>query len=184
MKNLLIVIIVVIYTILSVSCSNQKTKTVVKKVDSTLYITKDVKLYDNIDTLLEKGIISLSVTGASKYIANNKKLFDFGFQEVDVNFETTKSDSLRNIAYGICTSIDTLQTLYGKLYQKLVAKYNNPNKIKNPAQDGDRIGNAVWYKKGVVIILNSTIPENEPKGVISVIFTAPKDTVYFEPFMH
>ena len=183
MKTIASIILTAICFVLSVSCSNQKTKTVAKSVDSTLYITKDIKLYANIDTLLKNSIISPSVTGASKYIANSNYLFDIEFQEADVNFGDTKSDSLRNIAYGIYVPIDSMQIIYGKLYRQLVRKYNSPNKIKNPTSEGDRISNAVWHKKGMVVILNSTIPENESKGVVCVVFTTPKDTIYYDAFM-
>lgn len=184
MKTIVTIMFSAICIIFSASCSNQKNKTTAKVIDSTLYVTKDIKLYDNIDTLLQKGILSPSVTGASKYVANNGKLMGIDFQEVDVNFDVTNSDSLRNIAYGIYTSIDTLQALYSNIYQKLLHKYHAPNKSKSPTLDGDKVSNAIWYKKGMVVILNSTIPDNEPKGTICVIFTAPKDTIYYEALMH
>lgn len=179
--SFLVILIVAIFV--SSSCEHKMAQSA-KPIDSTFYITKDIKLYANIDTLIKNGIVSPSVTGGSKYIANDTHLYGINFQEADVNFASTNLDSLRNISYGIYVTVDTLQTLYGQLYKKMVEKYNSPSRITSPKQNGDHVGSAVWYKKGMVIILHTTIPENEPKGVIIITFTTPKDTVYFDTFMH
>lgn len=185
MKNFLIVIIAVICTILSVSCSNQKTKTVVKKVDSTLYITKDIKLYDNIDTLLEKGIISPSANLGAEYVNNNNLYNNVKFQEAGVNYYHPKSKIVNNMAFGQILPIDSVQPFFSKIYRFLFTKYKKPNRtIRFIAQQDNGYGtNIVWIKKELVVILACAVPDEE-KGAVNIIFTTPKDTINFQSLMH
>lgn len=185
MKTIAHVILTIICFALSVSCSNQKTKTVTKSVDSTLYITKDIKLYANIDTLLEKDVLSPSVANSSNYTSTNKCIYGINFQEVSINFEHDKSDTLYNIACATMTSIDSVQSLYGHIYKELRKKYSKPQREHKQYNDEHNVtaSDAVWYKNKIVIILSSGVQYENQMGAVGLIFTTPKDTVYYKNFM-
>lgn len=186
MKTIVTFIILISAIALS-SCSNGKTEAARAAVDSSLYITKDIKLYDSIDTLLKKGFISPSVTGASKYVGNDKNYKGTPFEEVDINYAEkdkteVSSDSLTNICYGTYCLRDSIQDFYGKIYQKISLTYGKPNKELLPDIESDKITSAIWYKQKYIIILRSTLPQDSNGGSVILIFTAPQDTAQFKWF--
>lgn len=185
MKTIAIIILSAICIILSISCSNQKSKTVAKLVDSTLYVTKDIKLYANIDTLLAHGIISPSTNIEAEYVCNNNTFNNIKFQEAGVNYYHSNSKIVNNIAFAQLLPIDSIQRFFSKMYQILYTKYQKPDRTIhfNTKQDDSNFTNTVWIKKKMVIILACIVPNGE-NGAVNVIFTTPKDTINFESLMH
>lgn len=172
-------------TVLACNSNNKIKQNNNNQIDSSLYITKDIKLNESLDTLYSKGIIALSINNGTKYTCTNKEYSSITFQEANINFSDTQSDSLMSISYATLLRFEDIQTIYDKLFKTILHKYQKPTRSRQFTHNNGGVStNAVWKKDKMVIMLSSTLAETKTMGTVILIFTVPKDTVCFQTFMN
>lgn len=167
------------------SCNTQRGKVNSSQAaDSILFITKDIALYDDIDSLLNKGKLCYNTQYGGKSVVDTC-YNGIAFQQADINSYCDNSKIIRNICFGSYCSINEIQNKFNKLTNILNKKYGKPRHQKQEKiHNNEALSTSFTYQtKDVMALLVSTSVYSDKKGTIILIFTVPQDSLLFQTFL-
>jgi len=167
------------------SCNTQRGKVNSSQAtDSILFITKDIALYDDIDSLLNKGKLCYNTQYGGKSVVDTC-YNGIAFQQVDINHYCDSSKVIRNVGFTSYCSIDEIQNSFNKLTNILNKKYGKPRHQKQEkVHNNEALSTSFIYQtKDVMALLVSTSIYSDKKGTIILIFTVPQDSLLFQTFL-
>lgn len=188
MKTKIAILIGVLLSV-AVSCSTNKNNKAQQKApiaDSTLFVTKNVALYDNIDSLLDKGVLCYNTQCEGKSLVDTN-YNNISFQEASINCFCENNKKVRNVCFGNFYSAQQVQKDFNQLAIALNKKYGKPQRIKQGKIHNDEAFSTcfIYKTKNIMVLLNSTIlkyPDN--RGTAILIFTVPQDSLLFKAYLY
>lgn len=183
--KVIVVIIVLLSAIISCNPNNKRIAQNTKPtIDSTFYITKNIALYDNVDSLLNIGILSYN-TQYKGEIATDTCYNGVNFQEVQINYACENSKNIRNVAFAKYCSLNDIQNDFNKLANILNRKYGKPkSKKQREIHNNEAFAtNFVYQTKDIMALLSSTAIYKDKGGTVILIFTVPQDSLYFKVYL-
>lgn len=167
------------------SCNTKRVKVNNSQItDSALFITKDIALYSNVDSLLNMGKLYYNTQYGGKSVVDTC-YNGIAFQQVDINHYCDSSKVIRNIGFGSYCSINEIQNSFNKLTNILNRKYGIPKHQKQEKiHNNEALSTSFVYQtKSVMAFLVSTSIYSDKKGTIILIFTVPQDSLLFQTFL-
>lgn len=172
------------------SCQKtQKTSTNVpqKTEDDIDKLFKRVKLGDDADSLVQRGVLEYNDASGGKYTMNTHAMFGMNFSETSINILCSYNYTrVRNIAFANIERGQDISRKYLALSKKLIAKYGEPDSNRR-TESYDKIAryaSQTWHLKNMFIFISSStrVNINPSSGTVILAFVAPEDEKLFDVF--
>lgn len=174
--------IVAMSLVVFASCKPQKVKESAPQKVETETINPSLLLGENIKTLLDNKTLMYNTESETKYSLSNKFLGDMGFKQADINYERRLSKIIRSICYGTDVMGYDIDNKYAQMLSFLKNKYGDPTKEGYSMSVGNvaKYTGALWDMGDYAISLSTTMPLQEERGTMLVIFTINDDISLFK----
>lgn len=182
--NIGLVLIIIIGLTIVTNCVQPtpkgENKLVVKNKEDSL----NVKIGDDIKSLISSGYVLYNTIGDTKYTLANKSFGGVEFQQADVNTYYRNNDKIVNISYASLLPKNVLNEKYTTVLKYMESLYGEPMKeYRTRSTDNVAIfTGAIWRFKKTAISLSTTVPRNEERGTVIIIFSNPKYLDKFDVF--